>query len=86
MPANDRTPRVWFSLLWPEAGGVRIEHRALDYDHAGAATAMRAARFAEGYAAALETGDWPSLDVLPAAERTAQGQPLAPPVTIWPNP
>ncbi|MES2710564.1 MAG: metallophosphoesterase family protein [Pseudomonadota bacterium] len=76
MPANDGTPRVWFSLITPGDEGLRIEHRALDYDHAGAARAMRAAQLAEGYAAALETGLWPSLDVLPAAERDATGRRL----------
>src|SRR5215472_10246827 len=40
MPAHDGTPRVWFSVLTPVAGGVSIEHRALTYDHAAAAAAM----------------------------------------------
>jgi len=34
MPANDGTPRVWFSLLLPTAEGLRIEHPALEYDYA----------------------------------------------------
>ena len=33
MPANDGTPRVWFSLLMPMEDGLRIEHRPLSYDH-----------------------------------------------------
>jgi len=41
MPANDGTPRVWFSLLRAEAEGITIEHRALDYDFATAAAKMR---------------------------------------------
>jgi hypothetical protein len=77
MPAHDGTARVWFSLLTPRPGGIRIEHRALAYDHAAAARAMRAAGLAEGYAAALETGLWPSEDVLPPDERArlASAQP-----------
>src|SRR5262249_61302033 len=26
MPANDGTPRVWFSVLTPHPGGLRVEH------------------------------------------------------------
>jgi hypothetical protein len=84
MPANDGTPRTWFALLEPAAEGLRVSLRALDYDHAAAAAAMRAARLPEGYARGLETGLWPSLDVLPpAAERAATGQALAPAAMVW---
>ncbi|MBL6458314.1 metallophosphoesterase family protein [Belnapia sp. T6] len=86
MPAHDGTPRVWFSLLTPEAGGLRIEHHALDYDHAAAARAMRAAGLAEGYAAALEGGIWPSEDVLPPEERAGRGQPLDLRPVLWASP
>ena len=85
MPAHDATPRAWFSLLTPSPEGIRLEHRALAYDHAAAARAMRDAGLAEGYAAALETGLWPSEDVLPPAERARRGQPLAPPPLFWPS-
>lgn len=76
MPANDGTPESWYSLLIPGEGAPRFEHRRLSYDHEGAASAMRAACLPEGYARALETGLWPSLDVLPPAERAAMGKPL----------
>ena len=85
MPAHDGTPRAWFSLLTPGPEGLRIEHRALAYDHAAAARAMREAGLAEGYATALETGLWPSEDVLPPAERARRGQPLSPPAVLWPG-
>lgn len=78
MPANDGTPRVWYSLLTPSAHGIRIEHRPLAYDHDAAAEAMRAAKLPEGYASGLETGLWPSEDVLPPAERARRGVPIAP--------
>lgn len=84
MPASDGTPRVWFSILTPEAGGLRVAHHALDYDHARAAAKMRAAGLPEGYARALETGRWPSLDVLPPDERRAEGAPLAEREIFWP--
>ncbi|WP_052213763.1 metallophosphoesterase [Belnapia sp. F-4-1] len=86
MPAHDGTRRTWFSLLTPSPEGIRIEHRPLAYDHTAAARAMRDAGLAEGYAAALESGLWPSEDVLPATERARRGQPLASPPVFWPSP
>lgn len=85
MPANDGTPRVWFSVLTPEDGGLRIAHHALAYDHAGATAKMRAANLPDGYASALRTGLWPSLDVLPDAERRATGAPLHEHEVFWPD-
>lgn len=77
MPANDGTPRAWYSLMVPEAGGrIRFEHHALDYDHYAARKKMLAAGLPGGYAEALITGLWPSLDVLPAAEKARAGQPI----------
>ena len=83
MPANDGTPRVWFSRLMPQAEGLAIEHRALGYDHAAAAAKMRRAALPEGYAAALETGLWPSCDVLPSKEIRERGIPLKPGRVVW---
>jgi pyruvate-formate lyase-activating enzyme len=83
MPANDGTPRVWFSLLAPQPRGLRIEHRALDYDHATAARKMRAAGLPEEYAAALETGLWPSCDVLPYREIRERGVALEAGHAVW---
>jgi predicted phosphodiesterase len=78
MPANDGTARVWYSVLTPmPGGGVAIAHRALAYDHAGAADAMRAAGLPAAYRDALASGLWPNLDVLPTAERAATGVALA---------
>jgi predicted phosphodiesterase len=83
MPANDGTAVTWFSILVPSAEGIAITHHALAYDHAAAAAKMRAARLPEGYAAALETGFWPSTDVLPPTERAAQGAALRPAGIVW---
>ncbi|OYV36785.1 MAG: hypothetical protein B7Z80_14620 [Rhodospirillales bacterium 20-64-7] len=76
MPANDGTPRGWFSVVEVVGGALCIETLPLAYDFAAAAAAMRAARLPEGYAAALESGIWPSLDILPQAERLRTGIPL----------
>src|SRR5262249_34524289 len=76
LAANDGTPRVWGSVLTADAGGIAIEHRALDYDHLSAATKMRRACLPEDYAAALATGIWPSCEVLPWREIRERGAPL----------
>ncbi|MGQ0676461.1 MAG: metallophosphoesterase family protein, partial [Rhodospirillales bacterium] len=84
LPANDGTPRVWFSILVPGKAGIRIEHRALAYRHRDEAAAMRAAGLIGGYAEALETGLWPSCDVLPPAERAVRGSRLEAGGARWP--
>ena len=86
MPANEGAPRVWFSMLTPERGGLRLSHHALDYDHAAAAVKMRSAGLPAGYADALSSGLWPSLDVLPETERRATGAPLDLADVFWPAP
>jgi uncharacterized radical SAM superfamily Fe-S cluster-containing enzyme len=85
MPANDGTPRVWFSVITPgrESRRLDIEHVALGYDAQGAAQAMRAARLPEGYAAALTSGLWPSCDSMPADEVKATGRAIAPGRLRW---
>lgn len=83
MPADDGTPRTWFSVLSPDPAALHVEILPLSYDHAGAAAAMRAARLPEGYAAALASGIWPSCDVLPPAERARRGTPLRPEALDW---
>jgi predicted phosphodiesterase len=76
LPANDGTPRVWFSLMIPEGRTIRFEHVPLDYDHEAARAKMIAAGLPGGYADALVSGLWPSLDVLPEAEKVRTGIPL----------
>ena len=65
MPPNDGASATRFAVL--ERGAARIER--LDYDHARAARAMRAVGLVQGYERALETGYWPSEDVLPPTLR-----------------
>lgn len=86
MPANDGTPRAWYSILRPMAEGVHLEHHALDYDHAIAAAKMRARGLPEGYAQALETGLWPNTDILPEAETAATGQAIQAGEYTWRQP
>jgi len=78
LPANDGTPRGWYSVLTPEGDGFTITTHPLTYDHSAAAGAMRAAGLPVDYAIALETGIWPSLDILPLPERASTAQPQTP--------
>jgi len=77
MPANDGTPDVWYGLIEASTGELRLSTHRLRYDSQSAAGAMRRAGHANGYARALVTGLWPSLDILPPAEREATGKRIA---------
>jgi predicted phosphodiesterase len=83
VPAHDGTPRVWFSVLAAMGNGVEIRHLPLEYDHVAAAASMRAAGLPSGYADALGTGLWPSVDVLPDVERAGGGRPLEFASVFW---
>ncbi|HVB17832.1 MAG TPA: metallophosphoesterase family protein [Stellaceae bacterium] len=83
MPANDGTRHGWYSILIPKDRGIEIRLVPLDYDARSAATKMRLRGLPEGYASALDSGLWPSCDVLPAVERARQGDPLLPRSLLW---
>src|SRR5215472_17459948 len=83
LPANDGTPRGWFSLITPIDGGLQIEHRALTYDHATSAESMLRHGLRPEYRITLSTGIWPSCDVLPYTEIRDRGVPLAPGTCVW---
>jgi len=84
MPANDGTPRCWYATIEPAAGGLDVRIRSLSYPQHEAARSMREGGLPDGYAACLETGLWPSLDVLPPAERERTGSPLEEIAVAWP--
>lgn len=75
MPANDGTPDVWYGLITPDSktGALTFALRRLSYDFNAAAASLRRHGHANGYARTFVTGLWPSLDVLPDAERTVSG-------------
>lgn len=78
MPANDGTSDVWYGVIEMadadgKAGALSFSLHRLAYDAPAAAAALETAGFAPPYAEALRTGLWPSLDVLPDAERAAAG-------------
>lgn len=76
MPANDGTPDGWYGLLDVQGDAATFSTHRLNYDATTAASAMRRFGHANGYARTLITGLWPSLDVLPPAERAATGRRL----------
>jgi predicted phosphodiesterase len=84
MPANDGTPDGWYLLLEPRGGAIRLCWQRLPYPANTSRRRMLAAGLEPGYAEALVSGRWPSLDILPNSERAAGGQRLEPPGLHWP--
>lgn len=85
LPANDGTPRVWYSVLRPTLDGIAVEHHPLTYNHLTAAAKMRARQLPSAYADALLSGVWPADDILPNEERRRAGRPLASHSLFWAN-
>ena len=77
MPANDGTPDGWCLTLEPVDDGIRCQWHRIEYDHAEIQRKTEATGMG-AYARALENGLWPSLDILPDAERQQTGNPLNP--------
>ncbi len=78
MPANDGTQDGWYLLLTAEGPALRASWRRLVYPWRESRTAMIAAGLDNGYAQALQTGLWPSMDILPPAEKAQRGKQLRP--------
>jgi len=78
MPPNDGTTRGWYVVLTEGlAGHIDIDIKALDYDAAAAAQAIFARpSLVRGYADSLQSGIWPSHDILPLDEQMRTGEVL----------
>jgi predicted phosphodiesterase len=76
MPANDGSPHTWFSIMSSDKNRIQLTHQVLHYNYQQAQQKMVAAGINEGYASALTSGLWPSMDVLPEQERRQQGSAL----------
>jgi predicted phosphodiesterase len=83
LPANDGTPRGWYSLLVPRGDGVEIRHLPLRYDHVAASRAFHLAGLPLDYAETIESGIWPSFDVLPPEEQACSGRALEATRVVW---
>jgi len=78
MPANDGTPRVWYSVIDSlSGGGLDFRHHALNYDFQAAASAMADSGLSAAYRHALTDGYWPNMDVLPGPEQQRRGKAIA---------
>ena len=86
LPANDGTADGWYGLIWRQESDIHVATRRLAYDHRAAAARMREAGLPQDYAVALESGLWPSRDILPAGDRRRTGQPIQPVSLLLPGP
>ncbi|MEZ5536588.1 MAG: metallophosphoesterase family protein [Thiolinea sp.] len=83
MPANDGTADTWYMLLTAETNAVRASWHRLQYEADRTKRVMQERGLNTAYAAALQNGLWPSMDVLPETERQQQGLPLhLPPLVL----
>jgi predicted phosphodiesterase len=78
MPANDGTSRGWYMLLNPTKASILASWHPLTYGAEGAAVSMEKNGLTQGYHQTLLNGLWPSMDVLPEAEREQRGIPMHP--------
>ena len=76
MPANDSTQDGWYLLFESKGQQIQATWHRLVFDTMQASEAMRHAGLGTAYRETLVTGLWPSMDVLPEAEKRAQGSPL----------
>lgn len=83
LPANDGTQNGWYLLLTPEEDQIRFSWQPLIYNAEQAHQNMGTAGLCGGYSETLLNGLWPSMDILPAIERSKRGQPLTLPDLIF---
>ncbi|HKL27121.1 MAG TPA: metallophosphoesterase, partial [Desulfuromonadales bacterium] len=76
LPANDGTPDGWYLVLRPAGERLVCRCQRLRYPVEQTVRKMQSAGMVNGYAGTLHTGLWPSMDVLPDAERSLQGRPI----------
>lgn len=74
MPANDGTPRVWFTTINKIETGFEVQFHVLDYDYLSQQTKMMELNLPNVYAKTLETGLWDSTEVLRPEEVALTGQ------------
>lgn len=75
LPANDGTTSVWYMMMTPEQNDVRVSWHRLEYDFEETCRTMLEKGLTD-YAETVQSGLWPSMDVLPHEERLLAGQML----------
>lgn len=73
LPANDGTDDGWYLLLSLESNGIHCSWQRLSYEAEQSSQNMHKAGLRSGYAETLTSGLWPSMEVLPAAEKKQRG-------------
>ena len=77
MPANDGQTNTWYMLITQESDRqITASWHGLEYDVEDSINKMCQAGLNTPYAEALNTGYWPSTDILPPEEQVATGKPL----------
>jgi predicted phosphodiesterase len=74
MPANDGTSDCWYMLLEPQTEGIKVSWHRLAYAVNETVASMKKAEISAAYAACLQNGLWPSLDILPEQEKRQTGK------------
>ncbi|WP_231871785.1 metallophosphoesterase [Oleiphilus sp. HI0079] len=74
MPANDGEASTWYMTLSKSASHIEVAWHRLRYTVSDTVSAMQTHQLCPGYAEALESGLWPSLDILPDPERKQVGE------------
>ncbi|MEM8604834.1 MAG: metallophosphoesterase family protein [Cyanobacteria bacterium P01_H01_bin.121] len=77
MPANDGTPRVWYTKLAVlDEVTLAYSRHSYTYDVETTVQRMEQHGLPASYAETLKTGLWEDCSILPVAETRSQGQPL----------
>lgn len=73
MPANDATPRVWYTILDIAKEHIKITTKSLTYNYQLASDLMNTIGLPKSYATTLKTGLWNNMEILPIEEKKEQG-------------
>ena len=83
MPANNNSPDGWYMVISPQGKKLEASWHRLEYNYPITQEMMSENGLANSYMAALASGLWPSLDVLPDAEKRQTGQQITlPPIPL----
>lgn len=73
MPSNDGEKTTWYMTITESEDTIQAKWHRLNYEVQDTIEAMNRFDLCPGYASALSSGIWPSLDILPASERANTG-------------
>ena len=73
MPANDGSPKVWYTIMDDSNNELKFKHHNLDYNYKLTNSLMKNGLLPEEYARTIVTGIWDNTEILPAVESGLQG-------------